>query len=202
MEAPPLTAFQAAEREAGRLCPVCQTSIAPGEAIGLCPRCEAPFHVECWGENGGCAVYGCELVPQTVKASEAAPQTFWGQEEKDCPRCGQRIKAAALRCRHCGTLFDPGAPVSAGPPAIGDGAARSRLAAVSAVVFVAGIVPFTAPLSFVFGGLWYLRQRKQIAGLPSTYRVLAALGVIAAGAVTLVLSAAALLHGGSSAAEP
>jgi predicted amidophosphoribosyltransferase len=171
VDAPSLEAFEAGERESGRLCAVCQTAIALGEAVGRCPRCEAPYHRECWSENGGCAAYGCELAPQTVKAEEgAAPQTYWGQEEKDCPRCAQRIKVAALRCRHCGAVFD----------------------------FAAGIVPCTAPFAFAFGGVWYLLRRRQIARLASTYRILALLGVVAAGAVTLVFTAAAGLHGAIS----
>jgi hypothetical protein len=25
----------------------------------ICPECNVPYHAECWQENNGCAVYGC-----------------------------------------------------------------------------------------------------------------------------------------------
>jgi len=51
-----------AEGQAG-LCAICQSAIGEGDVRTACPGCGAPYHAECWAENGGCAVYGCECVP-------------------------------------------------------------------------------------------------------------------------------------------
>ncbi|MFQ6096848.1 MAG: RING finger protein [Armatimonadota bacterium] len=47
----------------GKTCPYCQTKMQVGESALACPRCGMPHHLECWQENGGCTVYGCELEP-------------------------------------------------------------------------------------------------------------------------------------------
>ena len=97
-----LEAFAAGSRETGKLCAICQTAIDRGAEIGKCPACESPFHTECWSENGGCATYGCEHMPETVKAIDPLAQaTHWGQEEKDCPKCGKKIKSAARSHTSC-----------------------------------------------------------------------------------------------------
>ena len=42
-----------------KICGYCQTQIKnAGETI-LCPGCKTPYHIDCWNENKGCAVYGC-----------------------------------------------------------------------------------------------------------------------------------------------
>lgn len=46
----------------GSQCGVCHATIEPREESTRCPDCGAVFHVECWTENGGCAVYGCSQV--------------------------------------------------------------------------------------------------------------------------------------------
>jgi len=104
----PFAVHPAAEAESGPLCSICQTAIHPGEPIGPCPACASTFHEECWKENGGCAVYGCARMPQTVKDGNPSvqPASYWGQDEKVCPQCSKKIKVAALRCRHCGTIFE------------------------------------------------------------------------------------------------
>src|SRR5205809_1051321 len=48
-------------------CPTCQTGIAAHEAAVSCPSCGQPHHQECWDEVGGCAIYGCQSAPETVK---------------------------------------------------------------------------------------------------------------------------------------
>jgi uncharacterized membrane protein YhaH (DUF805 family) len=43
-------------------CPYCRESVA--ESIGVeCPTCKTPHHSDCWQENGGCTVFGCEHAP-------------------------------------------------------------------------------------------------------------------------------------------
>lgn len=41
------------------ICSFCQTPIKNETETFLCPACNSPYHVECWIENKGCAVYGC-----------------------------------------------------------------------------------------------------------------------------------------------
>jgi Interferon-induced transmembrane protein/GYF domain 2/Prokaryotic RING finger family 1 len=44
-------------------CPYCRGEIAKGEA-DLCASCGTPHHRECYAENGGCTVFGCDQAPQ------------------------------------------------------------------------------------------------------------------------------------------
>jgi hypothetical protein len=179
--------------ELGRLCSVCQTSIAALERVGSCPACSSVHHDECWRENGGCAVYGCSLMPQTVKEVEAPTSgAWWGQDHKDCAQCGRSIRAAARRCKHCGAVFaspDPSASRISDPnPAL-----RSA-SSTSLVVLLTGMIPFTAPFCLAFGGAWAWRNQDTIRKLPSTARVQAAVGLIAATASTALLFLVAMLH--------
>lgn len=41
-------------------CLFCQSFIKKSEDIIFCPECNSPYHLECWYENGGCALYGCK----------------------------------------------------------------------------------------------------------------------------------------------
>ena len=43
------------------------------EETFFCPDCKTPYHVECWYENGGCAVYGCDCkaIMEQVESHEA-----------------------------------------------------------------------------------------------------------------------------------
>lgn len=166
-------------------CGVCQTACEPGEEVQACPDCAAPHHRECWEENGGCAIYGCPRAPTTLKAEPELVQSHWGQEEKECAQCHQRIKVAALRCRFCGALL--------GPPGAPGGPAVSRASRVPLVIFLAGIVPVTAPFAIAGGGLWLLRKGRWRA-LTGTQKVLVALG-LAIAAVAVLLGGAVLLLG-------
>ncbi|HEX9048616.1 MAG TPA: RING finger protein, partial [Verrucomicrobiae bacterium] len=96
-------------------CAICLSPIQAGEAQADCPACHAVYHAECWSENGGCAAYGCPQVPQVEKRQNIEiPVSYWGQENKQCPNCGREILAAAVRCRHCGTVFQSARPQEAG----------------------------------------------------------------------------------------
>jgi len=44
------------------VCGVCQWPVKPGESQVSCPTCHARYHSECWTENHGCSVYGCDQV--------------------------------------------------------------------------------------------------------------------------------------------
>ena len=41
------------------ICPYCRTVIGENDVETACPQCRTRHHAECWGENGGCTVYGC-----------------------------------------------------------------------------------------------------------------------------------------------
>jgi hypothetical protein len=194
MSAPALALREVAAADLHRRCAICQTAFAPGEQVGPCPSCGAPFHAECWDENGGCAVYGCERAPAAV-AVPAAPPSVWGQEERDCPRCGGRIKMAARRCVHC---LGPVAPAL---PDAGGGAAttlpgRPVVPGLGAAIFlfVAGVVPVTAPLALLFGGAWVWARRRDLRRWPTAVRILAVAAVVTAAAVTLVTVVGLAVH--------
>ena len=43
-------------------CPYCRESISESD-LAECPACHTPHHHDCWVENGGCTVFGCERAP-------------------------------------------------------------------------------------------------------------------------------------------
>jgi hypothetical protein len=179
--------------EAGLRCAVCQTAIVEAEDVGRCPACRAPYHLECWSENGGCAAYGCVHTPEPAPAADpgqGAPASVWGREDKPCPRCGQSIKVAARRCRHCGQLLAEGA--EAGGVAL----PRSRPGgALPALLLLGGVLPFTAPLVLLAGAPWLWWRWRAVRRWPSGPRVIAVVGVVASAAVTLIgLAAVAVFH--------
>jgi hypothetical protein len=150
-------------------CGVCQSLWGDGEQGMVCPACAAPFHRECWEYNGGCGVYGCPQAPPTEGLSSLeVPPSYWGCEEKPCPRCRQTIHAAAVRCRHCGATFSSAAPQ--GPAAY---EMQRRLDAELPTLRTAGIwllvlsfIPCTAPLAGGVGLTWFLARRSPIRRLP------------------------------------
>ncbi len=190
MAAGPLPARAATGADEGTTCGICQTAVRSGEVVGGCPSCDALFHVECWDENGGCAVYGCALAPESIhEPLEGAPGAVWGAEEKPCPACARNIKAAALRCRYCGAMLPDREGRGAAP---GRSAGPGRAAAIA--LLVAGVVPCTSPVVLLFGGPWLLLRRASLRRWPASTRATAVMGVVAAGAVTLVAVAAIVIQ--------
>ncbi|MCP3065059.1 hypothetical protein LXT21_40435 [Myxococcus sp. K38C18041901] len=182
----------------GHTCGICQTDIATDEQVGTCPACEAPFHAECWAENGGCAQYGCLHMPSSgPREPPALGHAYWGQEEKACTECGQQIKVAALRCRHCGAVFASDQPMTAAEVETQEQveARRAAVGTTALWLFIAGLVPCTAPLALVVGGVWFLRNRAAIRRLPSQRRVMAWLGLGVAAAATLLFVVVGLFFG-------
>ncbi len=41
------------------VCSYCQTPVKNADELFLCPSCNSPYHKDCWFENNGCAIYGC-----------------------------------------------------------------------------------------------------------------------------------------------
>lgn len=44
------------------VCPYCRESITEVNRT-VCPACQTPHHEDCWQENRGCTVFGCEQAP-------------------------------------------------------------------------------------------------------------------------------------------
>src|SRR5687767_4121404 len=93
------------------VCGICLTPLQPTDSVAACPSCQSQYHNDCWLENGGCGAYGCSQAPAVEqRRAIEIPVSFWGQEHKPCPACGQQILAAAVRCRHCGATFASARP--------------------------------------------------------------------------------------------
>jgi hypothetical protein len=172
------------------MCAICQSAVGVHEAATTCPGCGAPYHSDCWGENQGCAIYGCSQVPTTEGLTTLEiPVSFWGQEDKPCPSCGQTILAAAVRCRHCGATFESARPESAHE-------FRERAGRLERVptlrrtivwLFVLAAIPCTAPIAAVILPVWYFPRRQEVAAQPGVYVGLCWLGMVAAVAVSAML---------------
>lgn len=89
--------------EPGR-CPFCNTAVAPkGDDVVRCPRCKTPHHRDCYAENRGCAMYGCETAAVPAVHENAPPQARRkGRDEKYCSECAAVINAKAVICMKCG----------------------------------------------------------------------------------------------------
>lgn len=170
------------------ICTVCLTGLTTEDEACCCPACSAAYHLDCWGENGGCGVYGCSLAPAVEpRGAMEIPVSHWGHEHKSCPSCGSRIAAAAVRCRQCGANFASANPQDS--RAFQQRSAQSeRLPGVrrmTIAVFIFCIVPCLAPVGVPVGGLWYLFRRKDIAALPALNGALVKIG-LAIGVVEIV----------------
>lgn len=51
--------FNVAKRSTGKICPYCHSVIKPSSDVVVCEKCGTSHHKECWDENQGCAIYGC-----------------------------------------------------------------------------------------------------------------------------------------------
>lgn len=177
----------AASVTGGANCPYCLTTVVPTDAAETCPSCGAVHHGECWQENGGCAVYGCTQVPvvESRRAIEV-PLSYWGQENKPCPSCGQQILAAAMRCRHCGATFSSARPQET-TEFRSRAALETRLPEARGrvvLLFVLSVVPFTAPIGAIWGLVWRERHREEIAALPPLHAAISKIGLYTAIALT------------------
>ena len=175
-------------------CAICLTSLGADDAATACPACGAPYHAECWSDNGGCAVYGCRMVPTTegLKPLEIPP-AFWGREDKNCPVCNALIAAMAVRCRHCGAAVEARPEeksVYARRQARRERAPALRRGAMTLVIL--SLVPILAAFAALGGWLFYRRNRDEIRRLPGSadglYRI--AIAVATAQSVIIVLALA------------
>jgi predicted RNA-binding Zn-ribbon protein involved in translation (DUF1610 family) len=94
-------------------CPSCKGSFnAPDNAAGKrakCPTCGGVIQIPT-----PAAEEILEAEPEPVSpytdddfAVEAPPPLPAADDTKPCPMCGERIQRNAIKCRHCGEVFDP-----------------------------------------------------------------------------------------------
>lgn len=183
----------------GTKCPFCLVDVGPGDETESCPSCHAVYHRECWIENGGCAVYGCaSMAAVEGRRAIEVPFSYWGQENKPCPSCGQQILAAAVRCRHCGATFSTARPqdtaefqkhaaLDARLPA-----ARKRVV----LLFVLSAFPLSAPIGAVWGAIWRHGHQEELEALPPLYAALSRIGLITASALSGAMVLMTVLYAG------
>ncbi len=184
-------------------CTICLTSIDhDGEPVA-CPSCQAPYHLECWTDNQGCGVYGCQSAPQVeLRTAMEIPVSFWGQENKPCPSCNRSIAAAAMRCRHCGVTFASAQPQDANAFRAKE-TLTARLPATRrsiTILFVLCVLPFTAPLGVLLAAIWYPIRRKEVRALPAFHGALCKIGIGIGVLETAVIILMSLLYGTTHAA--
>jgi hypothetical protein len=183
--------------ESSTLCAICQCPIIPGDAAMGCPACHAAYHTECWVENKGCAVYGCPQVPPTERREAVEiPASYWGQEHKNCPKCGAEILAAAVRCRNCGAIFESATPLGASEFGRRQDIERRAPELRRTVVILAILcsVPAVAAFASGFGYLWYRSHREEVKSLPSIYPGLCRLALGVGAGQTLIMIAMAFSY--------
>lgn len=179
------------------ICAICLSPIAPGDAKTICPACNAEYHADCWQENGGCAVYGCPEVPAVESRSAIEiPVSYWGQENKNCPKCGREILAAAVRCRHCGATFESARPQDAEEFQQRNELSERLPAAKRTVVwlFIFNVLTCLAPIGAVWGLIWYPSHREEIRALPAIYGALCKIGLAVGIGQTVALVLLTLLY--------
>ncbi|MFN0051575.1 MAG: RING finger protein [Planctomycetales bacterium] len=156
-------------------CPLCQSAIAAEEAVVACPACDQIHHRECWAEVGGCGTYGCvQAVPLEKGASAPpVPLSAWG-DEKDCPACGEKIKAIALKCRYCGTAFDTVDPLTLADMRrrVHTSERASTLQKSVIALFVLSLPGCLAPLTLVVGAIVLLPREAELKKAGPTFVVL------------------------------
>lgn len=57
------TVITSARQRAVGICPYCRAEIKGSDHIQICSLCKTPHHLDCWQENKGCTVYGCNNAP-------------------------------------------------------------------------------------------------------------------------------------------
>jgi predicted RNA-binding Zn-ribbon protein involved in translation (DUF1610 family) len=95
-------------------CSTCGKSFsAPGRAAGRkgpCPKCgtdltiPSPQTTPTEEDRPTAAVV--RLAPPDLPVRRVEPATVRESEYKDCPFCGEEVRARAKKCKHCGEVLD------------------------------------------------------------------------------------------------
>jgi hypothetical protein len=111
---------------------------------------------------GGCAIYGCTQMVETKKSE--TPVSWWGVTEKKCPICAETIPTSALECPLCHEKFEEIRPITQGELLkTGDPDTHRAYRRGAGLLLLASATGVTSPLALIFGAIWYLLNRRQIA---------------------------------------
>lgn len=88
----------------GIKCPVCDKPFTESDDIVVCPKCGAPYHRECYAEQGECIFTelhesGAAWIPPRAPG---APDISSEIKDKECPNCGVLNAHSAMFCNICG----------------------------------------------------------------------------------------------------
>ena len=90
-------------------CPVCGKPFTSDDDIVVCPKCGAPYHRECYNQNGKCIFDDLHennenwAPPKPEEDTANAKGTEYEIRDKECPRCGVLNPHSSLFCSRCGT---------------------------------------------------------------------------------------------------
>jgi hypothetical protein len=87
-----------------------------------------------------------------------------------------------MRCRNCGAIFSSSRPQKTDEYRARKALEKQMPQLRRRVVwlFIFCIIPLTAPFAALFGGLWYLSNRDEIAALPALFSAVAKLSIYVA----------------------
>lgn len=159
------------------ICPTCLSAFGELETL-VCPGCGNIQHQVCWDELGGCSVKGCPNAVEVKKAEIAV--TDWGKTEKTCPFCAEQIPMDKRECPYCKASFGDIRPLTKEDvlPKVEDPQLQGyRSNAKMLLVF--SVIGCTSPLALLIGGIWYARNRREIAraGSSTSALVVVSLGI-------------------------
>ena len=88
----------------GKTCPVCSQNFHEGDDVVVCPKCGAPYHRDCYKQNGKC------IFPELHKDGKKWKDVYDDDptENKDvirCISCGTENDKNAIVCKKCGAFI-------------------------------------------------------------------------------------------------
>lgn len=101
--------MKASKALAGTNCTICNEQIDLGDDIVNCKSCNSSImHQPCYDKKAACGNSNCgsnseKIVTQSVANNENENTSG---DMKDCPYCGEKIKALSKKCRYCGEYLD------------------------------------------------------------------------------------------------